>query len=47
MIRSNVFAGKHVLTIDLMRQPIGEYAARISRVMEASGGFNEGSRSAD
>lgn len=30
MIRNNVIAGDHVLTIDVMRQATGDYVARIS-----------------
>ena len=37
MIRTNVSAGDHVLTIDVVRQPTGDYAARISRVMKTPG----------
>jgi len=38
MIRTNVIAGDHVLTIDVMRRVTGDYVARISRIMEAARG---------
>ncbi len=37
MIKTNVFAGSHVLTIDVTRHVSGAYAARISRVMADQG----------